>query len=130
MPEKSTRKSTRLILSAAQKKSLERAARAAGVDATQLIHRALARMIEDYPLDLPQRGESQQIVSVILTVRTDGQHISIQRAESTPLTYFRRLYRADLHAAAYLIGEGWTESFFAAQQSDIEHDLALEAMAE
>ena len=130
MPEKVNRKSVRLVLSKSQKASLERYAERSKLNNNQVIHQALARLIEDYPLDVPPPGASQQPEDVILLVHTDGRHIAIERAEAAPVEYFRRMYRADLKAAAYVTGPGWTNTFFLSMLRDIEHDLALEAMAE
>lgn len=130
MPEKDTRKSTRLVLSEAQKQSLDRASVAAGVDATQFIHQALSRAIPDYPLDLPPRGEAAQIEEVVILIRLGGRGVTMERVAAAPEAYFRRLYRADLRAAGYCVGNGWTDGLFRAMLTDIEHDLALEAMAE
>lgn len=130
MPEKSERKSIRLVMSAAQKQSLDRAARAAKLDASQLIHQALSRLIADYPLDMPPRGESQQTEDVIILVRLGGHGVEMERVDAAPDAYFRRLYRPDLRAAGYIVGSGWTDELFSRMLDDIGHDLALEAMAE
>ena len=127
MPKLSNRVTKPMTFTAEQAAVIDAAATAAGTSFNQFVLMCISRVLDDFPLNLPGQGEMNQPEAVIFLVRCSfgSTSVSIERVTERPPDYFRRLYRADLRAAAYCVGAGWSNSLFNQVLPALEHDLAL-----
>lgn len=101
----------KLTLSERQYDALKRAAEAQHTEMAALVRDILATAIDDFPRDLLAQGEANQPEDRRIGVQFQlPDRVQIVDLPSRPKLHFGRLYNSDTRAAAYFIGDGWTQT--------------------